>query len=252
MDPTCGLADKIRDLVLDQIWKQLLYLVHYHRNIEQLNGQFDDLNRERSSLQHRIDEAKNNVEQIEEKVLHWLGEVDELSKQVQKFQEEESQAKTECSITSCPNPWLRYKLSKRAETIAQEAKNYGKRSFDRVSYRAPPGLWGLGGVGKTTIAKDIEKEEKNHKIDGNYGIRFDDFNRAHHEVATKNVSNKTFKSLFNSKVLLPKLEILELSNLLNKLTPLIWDDQLSHNSFNNLKVLVVKSCGFVKLGAFMC
>ncbi|KAI9076455.1 hypothetical protein K1719_041602 [Acacia pycnantha] len=142
MDPTCGLADMIRDLVFGQIWKQLLYLAHYHRNVEKLNEQLDDLNRERSSLQHRIDEAKNNAEQIEENVLHWLGEVDDLSKKVQKFHEEESQATTECSITSCPNPWLCCELSKKAETIAQEAmKIFEKRSFDRVSYRAPPGLY---------------------------------------------------------------------------------------------------------------
>ncbi|KAI9076437.1 hypothetical protein K1719_041584 [Acacia pycnantha] len=136
MDPTCGLTDKIRDLVLDLIWKQLLYLVHYHRNIEQLNGQLDDLNRERSALQHRIDEAKNNVEQIEENVLHWLGEVDDLSEQVQKLHRE-SQAKLECGITSCPNPWLRYKLSKRAETIAQEVVKIAKKNFDRVGYHLP-------------------------------------------------------------------------------------------------------------------
>ncbi|KAI9076881.1 hypothetical protein K1719_041185 [Acacia pycnantha] len=404
MDPTCGLADKIRDLVLDLIWKQLLYLVHYHRNIEQLKGQLDDLNHERSALQHRIDEAKNNVEQIEEKVLHWLGEVDDLSEKVQKFHEEESQAKTECTITSCPNPWLRYKLSKRAETIAQEVvKIYGKKNFDRVSYRVPPqsmpqstkressqgivsrveiknhimealrnprfnmiGLCGLGGVGKTIIARDIEKEEKNQKVFekvimatvsqemnighiqdqiidklgmqlnerteevkasrlygrleneknmllilddlwqdldlGKVGIPFVDveryskINEAHHEDAfpvlerlelnnmkalenlcegpnaivfgqlhtlkmenlpaltgdfsikdraTKNASNKIFKSLFN-KVLLPKLEMLEISSL-NSLISLIWDDQLLHDSFNNLKTLTVEKCGFVKL-----
>ncbi|KAI9076457.1 hypothetical protein K1719_041604 [Acacia pycnantha] len=171
------------------------------------------------------------------------------------------------------------------------------------------GLCGLGGVGKTTIAKDIEKEEKNQKVfekvimatvsqEMNIGHIQDQIieKLAHHEDAfpileslelnnlkalenlcegpndivfgqlhtlkmenlpaltgdfsikdraTKNASNKIFKSLFN-KVLLPKLEILELSNL-NSLIPLIWDDQLLHNCFSNLKTLSVKKCGFVKL-----
>ncbi|XP_028769723.1 uncharacterized protein LOC114727175 [Neltuma alba] len=49
-----------------------------------------------------------------------------------------------------------------------------------------------------------------------------------------------------SKVLLPKLERLELSNSI-RLIPLIWDDQLSHTSFGNLKAFIVKNCGFVKL-----
>ncbi|XP_028755718.1 uncharacterized protein LOC114715075 [Neltuma alba] len=52
--------------------------------------------------------------------------------------------------------------------------------------------------------------------------------------------------LSQCKVLLPKLEILRLSNLIG-LIPLIWEDQLSHNSFRNLKTLFVESCGFVKL-----
>ncbi|KAI9076435.1 hypothetical protein K1719_041582 [Acacia pycnantha] len=48
-------------------------------------------------------------------------------------------------------------------------------------------------------------------------------------------------------VLFPKLEILELSNLFNRFIAVIWDNQLSHNSFNNLKILIVKRCVFTKL-----
>ncbi|XP_028772111.1 uncharacterized protein LOC114729297 [Neltuma alba] len=70
-------------------------------------------------------------------------------------------------------------------------------------------------------------------------------NSAHHEAATNNKSNKMSESLLN-KVLLSKLEILRLSNSID-LIPMIWDDQLSHSSFRNLKTLFVKNCGFVKL-----
>ncbi|KAI9071982.1 hypothetical protein K1719_046065 [Acacia pycnantha] len=141
------------------------------------------------------------------------------------------------------------------------------------------GLCGLGGVGKTTIAKAIEKEKENQKVfekvimamvsqEMNIGHIQDQIiekpgmqlnERTEHmenlpaltgdfsikDRATKSASNKIFKSLFN-KVLLPKLEILELSNL-NNLIPLIWDDQLLHNSLNNLKTTTVEECGFVKL-----
>ncbi|XP_028755724.1 disease resistance protein At4g27190-like [Neltuma alba] len=198
---TCGLVEKFRDVVLDLTWEQLLYLIHYRRNIRHFDEQLKELILKRCSIQHRIDEATNNVEPIEEEVLHWLLQVDGISMKVRKLQEK-SQAKTECSITSCPNPWLRYKLSKKAKEIAQEVVEIcGKGNFDRVSYSVTPpsmseltnrdsnegidsrvpimnqmmealrhpsvnmiGLCGLGGVGKTTIAREVEKKVKNQKM----------------------------------------------------------------------------------------
>ncbi|XP_028772113.1 uncharacterized protein LOC114729299 [Neltuma alba] len=83
------------------------------------------------------------------------------------------------------------------------------------------------------------------QIESNDAIESIVWNSAHHEAATNNISNKMSESLLN-KVLLPKLEIVRLSNSIG-LIPLIWEDQLSHNSFRNLKTLFVENCGFVKL-----
>ena len=47
-------------------------------------------------------------------------------------------------------------------------------------------------------------------------------------------------------MLLPKLEVLELSTLTNNSISLILDEQLLDKSFNNLKTLTVDSCDFIK------
>ncbi|KAI9076440.1 hypothetical protein K1719_041587 [Acacia pycnantha] len=110
------------------------------------------------------------------------------------------------------------------------------------------GLCGLGGVGKTTIAKDIEKEEENHKVVFKKVIMA----TVSQEMNIGQIQDQIIEKLgmqLNERiedVLLPKLEILNLSNL-NSLISLIWDDQLLHNSLNNLKTLTVRSCGFVRL-----
>ncbi|KAI9071971.1 hypothetical protein K1719_046054 [Acacia pycnantha] len=86
----------------------------------------------------------------DDKVLHWLCEVDELSKKVQKIHEEESQAKVECNITSCPNPWI----DSRVRIMNQILEELRNPSVNMI------GLCGLGGVGKTTIAKEVAKNQK--------------------------------------------------------------------------------------------
>ncbi|KAI9076451.1 hypothetical protein K1719_041598 [Acacia pycnantha] len=85
-----------------------------------------ELTLKRSSIQHRIDEAKNNVEQILEEVLHWLGEVDVISEQVHELRRE-SEAKLECGITSCPNPLLRYKLSREQRQLQEKLLKFVER-----------------------------------------------------------------------------------------------------------------------------
>ncbi|KAI9076443.1 hypothetical protein K1719_041590 [Acacia pycnantha] len=137
MDPTCGLVDglvgKFRDLVVDLSWEQLLYFLCYDRNIDQLNGQHMELTLERSSIQHQIDEAKNNGEQIEEKVLHWLRKVDRLSEQ-KKREDNEG-------------------IDSRVPIMNQILKELRNPSVNMI------GLCGLGGVGKTTIAKEVAKNQ---------------------------------------------------------------------------------------------
>ncbi|KAI9076452.1 hypothetical protein K1719_041599 [Acacia pycnantha] len=66
--------------------------------------------------------------------------------------------------------------------------------------------------------------------------------------ATNTRCTNISRSLFShNKVLLLKLERLKLSYLLNNLISLIWDEQFLHNSFSNLKTLIVQNCDFMKL-----
>ena len=134
----------------------------------------------------------------------WLTTVNKkIDEAIEKVMQDEEKAKKKCFLGLCPSFWTRYKLSMKAEEEAKTvAKLLGQGKFDRVSYRAAPqpqvimagsvkgfeafdsrrlvlngimealkevsikiiGVHGMGGVGKTTLVKEVTRQVKEGQL----------------------------------------------------------------------------------------
>ncbi|XWS08884.1 hypothetical protein CRYUN_Cryun40dG0038800 [Craigia yunnanensis] len=152
-------------------------------------------------VQHEVDAAERNVEKIETDVNNWPIKVDNIINAEAKEEKDlEDKAKNKCFIGLCPNFKSRYQLSKKVEedaNIVDELLQQG--GFDKVSYRDVPqviavaspkdfeafdsrkqvfneilealnpsinmiGVYGMGGVGKTTLVKEVAIQVKQDKL----------------------------------------------------------------------------------------
>ncbi|XP_021281522.1 probable disease resistance protein At4g27220 isoform X2 [Herrania umbratica] len=202
MEICISIAAKTSEYAVGPITNQISYIFKHEGKVESLKIGVEKLKDARERVRHLIEEAKRRGEEIEQDVEKWLTQVNKkLSDQDQ--EEDADKAKNKCLIGLCPNLKTRYQLSKRAEKesesiveLLNEAEKFNSVS---VSYRPAPqeitstyvkgfedfesrrhvfdgvmealkdssvnvvGLYGLGGVGKTTLARHVagQAKEKN-------------------------------------------------------------------------------------------
>ena len=195
-----SVAAKVAEYLVDPIIRPLGYLFNYRRNITDLNQQIDSLDLARERLQIPVDEANRQRDKIFRDVQEWLTYADGIIQRRDDFNEDERKASKSCFYLKSRYQLSKQAEKQAAEIVdkIKEARDFG----GRVSYRPPPpppfissasskdyeafqsrestfnqimealrdedkriiGVWGMGGVGKTTLVKQVAQQAEEDKL----------------------------------------------------------------------------------------
>ncbi|KAL6324451.1 hypothetical protein AAG906_013055 [Vitis piasezkii] len=194
-----AVAAKVSEYLVAPIGRQLSYLFCYRSHLDDLNKEVQELGHVKDDLQITVDEAKRRGDDIRPSVEDWLTRADKKTREAKTFMEDEKKRTKSCFNGWCPNLKSRYQLGREADKKAQViAEIREHRNFpDGVSYSAPApnvtyknddpfesrtsilneimdalrddknsmiGVWGMGGVGKTTLVEQVAARAKQQKL----------------------------------------------------------------------------------------
>ncbi|KAM5572920.1 hypothetical protein ABKV19_012800 [Rosa sericea] len=197
MEILAAIAGKLAEYTVKPIGRQVGYLAHYKSNHQKLQTKLEDLSAARDEVQHKVDQVKRGGKRIETTVLNWKTRVDAIITEAEEFLRDGRHAQTECLHGFCPHLVLRYQLSKNSTKLVEEIDElYGKKEFSNFAYDVPPQdlcllstghystfdsrnsivlrvmdelrnpntemilVWGIGGVGKTTLVEEVLRQAK--------------------------------------------------------------------------------------------
>ncbi|KAL4300978.1 hypothetical protein HN51_052376 [Arachis hypogaea] len=201
MDILISVAAKIAEYTVAPIGRQVGYLIFYKAKFKELRDCVSDLEYKRDEIKQRVEKERRNGKTTSDVVQNWLKNVDEAIGDVTQLQNDPRHEKAGCSRWSFPNVVTRHQLSRKATKVAKKVVEVrGGGDFFQVAYRpkldavsaftirssqnlesrkpiienimhalrdakvSMVGIYGLGGVGKTTLVEEVYQIAKENQL----------------------------------------------------------------------------------------
>ncbi|KAG7968610.1 hypothetical protein I3843_08G163600 [Carya illinoinensis] len=203
MEIIISIAAKIVEYTVALVGQWLCYSFHYNSNIENLKKQEEKLQHAQERVNQSVNDALRKGEKIYSDVNKWLKEVCEITTLATRIlRKHEEEAKTRSSHATCLNLKQRHQLSQEVNKITRNiVKHLENGNFNGVSYLPASqdhivttrdknyvtlesrksvaneiiealrdanvkkiGVWGMPGVGKSTLMKEIVRRAKEEKL----------------------------------------------------------------------------------------